>query len=134
MSYKLAYKPSRRAAMPTMALSVTTPVPPTPAIRISVDPVGTNVASGKGGRAVESSLTVRRGRASVTVTKEGQNPLTQEKSLLQLDWSITRLRPSSVSSGWTARQLDSIEQSPQPSQTAALMKRRRLGSGKAPIL
>jgi hypothetical protein len=28
-----------------------------------------------------------------TVTKEGQKPLRQEKSLLQVDWSMARLRP-----------------------------------------
>ena len=33
------------------------------------------------------------------MTKLGQKPLRQEKSLLQLDWSIVRLRPNSVSSG-----------------------------------
>jgi hypothetical protein len=52
-----------------------------------------------------------------TVTKLGQKPLTQEKSLLQEDWLIWRLRPNSVSSGSTDRQFDCFEQSPQPSQT-----------------
>ena len=37
--------------------------------------------------------------------------------MLQLDWSILRLRPSGVSSGTTATQFDCTEQSPQPSQT-----------------
>jgi hypothetical protein len=41
-----------------------------------------------------------------TVTKLGQNPLRQEKSLLQLDWSIARLRPNSVSTGTTETQFD----------------------------
>ena len=40
-----------------------------------------------------------------TVTKLGQKPLRQEKSLLQVDWSIWRLRPNSVSSGFTETQL-----------------------------
>ena len=53
-----------------------------------------------------------------TVTKLGQNPLTQEKSLLQLDWSIARLRPNSVSTRPTDRQFDVVEQSPQPSHTS----------------
>ena len=39
--------------------------------------------------------------APCTVTNDGQKPLTQEKSLLQLDWSMVRLRPHSVSSGCT---------------------------------
>ena len=41
-----------------------------------------------------------------TVTKLGQKPPTQEKSLLQEDWSIARLVPNSVSTGTTERQLD----------------------------
>jgi hypothetical protein len=53
----------------------------------------------------------------------------QEKSLLQFDWSIRRLRPSSVSSGCTETQLEACEQSPQPSQTRSLMKTRFGGSG-----
>src|SRR5690606_41759000 len=69
-----------------------------------------------------------------TVTKLGQKPLTQEKSLLQLDWSMTRLRPNSVSSGFTETQLETTPQSPQPSQTRSLMKTRFAGSGKVPRL
>jgi len=67
--------------------------------------------------------------APSTVTKLGQKPLKQLKSLLQADWSITRLRPNSVSSGPIAMQLDCTEQSPQPSHTSGLMKTRRSGSG-----
>src|SRR5690606_21293779 len=61
------------------------------------------------------------------VTKLGQKPFRQEKSLLQLDWLMLRLRPNSVSSGSTDRQLDLSEQSPQPSQTRSLMATRRAG-------
>ena len=68
------------------------------------------------------------------MTKLGQKPSMQEKSLLQLDWSMKRLRPSSVSSGLTEMQLDFTEQSPQPSQTASLMNTRRAGSGNSPRL
>src|SRR5215470_11983365 len=64
-----------------------------------------------------------------TVTKLGQKPLRQEKSLLHDDWSIVRLLPNSVSTGTTLRQFDWVEQSPQPSQTAWLMNTRRAGSG-----
>ncbi len=53
----------------------------------------------------------------------------QEKSLLQFDWSIRRLRPSSVSTGWIETQFEAALQSPQPSQTAVLMKTRFGGSG-----
>src|SRR5581483_1036199 len=70
--------------------------------------------------------------APCTVTNDGQKPLTQEKSLLQLDWSMLRLRPHSVSSGCTETQFDFSPQSPQPSQTRSLMSTRLSGSGKAP--
>jgi len=68
------------------------------------------------------------------VTKLGQKPFRQEKSLLQELWLIRRLVPSAVSSGSTERQLEAVEQSPQPSQTAGLMKTRLSGSGKVPRL
>src|SRR5260370_28385630 len=68
------------------------------------------------------------------VTKLGQKALRQEKSLLQLDWSIVRLRPNSVSSGLTETQFDLSEQSPHPSHTASLMTTRLGGSGKVPRL
>ena len=67
--------------------------------------------------------------APCTVTKDGQNPLTHEKSLLQLDWSTRRLRPYSVSTGWIDTQLDWTPQSPQPSHTSSLMMTRLSGSG-----
>src|SRR5262245_13024048 len=69
-----------------------------------------------------------------TVTKLGQNPLRQEKSLLQEDWSIARLRPNSVSTGMTDRQLDFTPQSPQPSQTSSLITTRLSGSAIRPRL
>ena len=72
--------------------------------------------------------------APCTVTKDGQKPLTQEKSLLQFDWSIWRLRPNSVSTGCTATQFDCTEQSPQASQTRSLMMTRLSGSGNSPRL
>ncbi len=42
-----------------------------------------------------------------------------ERSTLQADWLISRLRPSGVSLGSIAMQLLCTEQSPQPSQTGA---------------
>jgi hypothetical protein len=60
--------------------------------------------------------------------------LTQEKSLLQVDWSMARLRPSSVSTGTMETQFDCTPQSPQPSQTSVLMKTRLSGSGNLPRL
>src|SRR3954468_17389667 len=75
-----------------------------------------------------------RGLPPCTVTQLGQKPLTQEKSLLQEDWSMTRLRPNSVSMGTTDMQLDVALQSPQPSHTRSLMKARTGGSGYSPFL
>src|SRR5690606_28213341 len=69
-----------------------------------------------------------------TVTKLGQKPDRQVKSLLQEDWSISRLRPNSVSTATTDMQLDLLLQSPQPSQTASLITTRLAGSGNLPRL
>jgi hypothetical protein len=55
--------------------------------------------------------------------------LRQEKSLLQEDWLMRRLRPNSVSMGSMEMQLLWTLQSPQPSQTASLMTMRLSGSG-----
>ncbi|MNW00225.1 hypothetical protein D3C71_1956870 [compost metagenome] len=41
--------------------------------------------------------------------------------MLQVLWLMRRLRPNSVSTGSTLRQLDLVEQSPQPSHTSSLM-------------
>src|SRR5262249_32002172 len=100
--------------------------------------LGTSGAAGRGGSARDSpdfglALPLRRPPPSI-VTKLGQKPFRQEKSLLQGDWSIARLGPDFVSTGTTLRQFDCAEQSPQPSQTAWLMKTRRAGSGKVPRL
>ncbi len=83
-------------------------------------------ASGSLAPATPSALRIL---APCTVTKDGQKPLTQEKSLLQLDWSMRRLRPNSVSTGCTDTQFDCTPQSPQPSQTSSLMITRLSGSG-----
>ena len=92
------------------------------------------VAGNAGSRQVGETSRRRRppcasaARRHATVTKLGQKPLTQEKSLLQLDWSISRLRPNSVSFGSTDTQNDFSPQSPQPSQTSELMNTRLFGS------
>ena len=88
--------------------------------------IGRSANSADGSAAVRSAL---RSLPPCTVTKLGQKPSMQEKSLLQFDWSIRRLRPNSVSSGCTETQLETAEQSPQPSQTRSLMKTRFGGSG-----
>ncbi len=49
-------------------------------------------------------------------------------------WSIRVLRPNSVSTGCTDRQLLFIPQSPQPSQTASLMITRWVRAGSVPRL
>ena len=72
--------------------------------------------------------------APSSVTKDGQKPLRQEKSLLQEDWSMARLRPNSVSTGTIETQFDCTPQSPQPSQTSVLMNTRWSGSGKLAAL
>ena len=78
--------------------------------------------------------TDRRGRPPMTLTKLGQKPRKQERSVLQVDWLMRRLRPSSVSTGSTDRQLDLIEQSPQPSQTSVLMTTRVRSGARRPRL
>ena len=47
---------------------------------------------------------------------------------MQEDWWIRVLRPNSVATGWTDRQLDTRPQSPQPSQTRSLMNARCAGA------
>ena len=115
---------------------VTTPVPPIPVTVMPNGPSSTGrTGSGSAGNGLASA--VGEGFLSLpplTLTKLGQKPLRQEKSLLQPDWSIRRLRPSSVSTGWMATQFDCLPQSPQPSQTSSLMTTRSSGSGKAPRL
>ncbi len=68
-----------------------------------------------------------------TVTKLGQKPLTHEKSVLQVLWLMLRLRPNSVSSGSTLKQLLCALQSPQPSQTRSLMTTRLEMAGLTPF-
>src|SRR5258708_30552840 len=86
----------------------------------------------RGGLRVSATPAPRLSLPPSTVTKEGQKPFTQEKSLLQLVWSMVRLRPHSVSSGCTDTQFDFIPQSPQPSHTSSLMITRLSGSGNFP--
>ena len=69
-----------------------------------------------------------------TVMKLGQKPFRQLVSLLQVLWLMVRLRPNSVSSGSTLRQLLCTLQSPQPSHTASLMTTRTAGSTMVPRL
>ena len=116
---------------------VITPVPPTP---VTMTSYGLSSAGSEGSGSSGNSAPSRDTPAPLrrlpprTVTKLGQNPSTQEKSLLQDDWSIARLRPNSVSSGTTATQFDFTPQSPHPSHTAGLMKARSGGSGYFPRL
>src|SRR5690554_3817740 len=111
--------------MPSTAPIVTTPVPPIPSMiadqpaRSSVVDAGTGTPSS--GSDVPATPSALRIFAPCTVTNEGQKPFTHEKSLLQDDWSMRRLRPNSVSTGCTETQLDATPQSPQPSQTSSLM-------------
>src|SRR3712207_5290319 len=111
--------------MLTTAPTVTPPVPPTPVTRRSHGRPTDRIA---GARRPEARATASppmplfaRRSAPSTVTKLGQKPFRQEKSLLQVDRLILRLRPKGVSLGSTLRQFDSTEQSPQASHTRSLM-------------
>src|SRR6185437_663744 len=90
------------------------------------EPVGAEEPLGlRGHRRLGAGLRRRApDAAGVTVRNDGQSPLRQEKSRLQEDWWIWVLRPNSVATGWTDRQLDARPQSPQPSQTRSLMNAR----------
>ena len=54
--------------------------------------------------------------------------------MLQVFWLMRRLRPNSVSTGSTARQLLCTLQSPQPSHTSSLITTRLAGSTILPRL
>ena len=119
-----------------------TPVPPTPATTI---PHTDSLAPGNweltgSGRVPRSygdsalSFAFFLSCPPSTVMKLGQKPFRQDTSLLQVDWLIWRLRPNSVSSGSTLRQLDCTLQSPQPSQTSSLITTRLGGSTRLPRL
>ena len=116
---------------------VTMPVPPMPVMMTPKLPsIAGSFGCGSGGSplALAATPVPRLSLAPCTVTNDGQKPLRQEKSLLQLDWSISRLRPHSVSSGWIDTQFDCTPQSPQPSHTSSLMITRLSGSGNSPRL
>ena len=118
---------------------VMTPVPPTPATTMPQASSASTGSLGMGGSPplqpwVADALSFLRSCAPSTVTKLGQKPFTQEKSLLQLLWLMRRLRPKSVSSGSTLKQLLCTLQSPQPSHTASLITTRSAGSTRVPRL
>ncbi len=90
--------PLRKAAVPRIWLTVTTPVPPMPVRQIENAPSGTREtgsgsasAVGSGTRWPPRSFCWSAGAS--TVANEGQSPFTQEKSWLQEDWWIWVLRP-----------------------------------------
>ena len=97
-------------------------------------PITGRTGSGTGGSSRGAAESGLRKRPPWTVTKLGQNPSMQLKSLLQLDWLMRRLRPHSVSSGSIAMQLETFPQSPQPSHTSGWMNVRIAGSGHLPRL
>src|SRR5512135_199743 len=124
--------PSRWAAIARICPMVITPVPPMPVTRTPYGRSNAGIcgsASGKFSPLGAAEDLPFLSRPPSTVTKLGQKPFTQEKSLLQVDWLILRLRPYSVSSGSTDRQFDLTLQSPQPSQTISLITARLAGSG-----
>ena len=120
---------------------VMTPVPPTPATTMPQALPGAGaccVGSGKGpssnGETPACVLAFFFSWPPSTVMKLGQKPFTQLMSLLQVLWLMVRLRPNSVSSGSTDRQLLCTLQSPQPSHTSSLMTTRTAGSTILPRL
>ena len=94
----------------------------------------TTRCSARAGAATDSARPCAAACRAITVRNDGQSPARQEKSMLQEDWSICVLRPNSVSTGCTDRQLDFSPQSPQPSQTRSLMSTRWAGVGALPRL
>ncbi len=140
MSSEATWLPSTCAATPSTWPIVMTPVPPMPptsTLNGWLRPARTGtVASGtsKGSTAVFGVLSGLRSAPPWTVTKLGQNPSVQVKSLLHDDWLIRRLRPNSVSIGSIDRQVETLPQSPHPSHTALLMNVRFAGSSHLPCL
>ena len=95
---------------------------------------GSGSAAKRASSAATPSDAATRSFPPSIVTKLGQWPLRHEKSLLQLDWLMRRLRPNSVSIGSIEMQFDCTLQSPQPSHTSSLITTRRSGSGNSPRL
>ena len=133
MSSVRAEYPSSTAAVASTADTVTMPVPPIPVRRRENPRSGSGSPCAGVGRSETSSAGAVATRSDfwpgTTVTKAGQSPCRHEKSRLQVDWSIWVLRPNSVCTGWTDRQLDFLPQSPQPSQMRSLITTRSSGVG-----
>ena len=72
--------------------------------------------------------------AGLTVMNAGQSPFRQLASTLQLAWSITVLRPNSVSVECSDRQFDFTPQSPQASQTRSSIITRNAAWARMPRL
>ena len=130
-------QPSIVAAVATMRLVVTTPVPPMPTMY--TDSVSRDSAVGGAARPGPWRRNgVRRVRPSPWAStplndgqKRGQSPSTQVRSWLR-DTGELVLRPSGVPHRDTDRQLLLRWQSPQPSHTASLITARVRGSGSVP--
>src|SRR5438445_177057 len=100
-----------------------------PVATLSVDTIATVLAGSAFARFGVSVAFV----PGTTVRNDGQSPFMHEKSLLHDDWWICVLRPNSVSTGMTLRQLDLRPQSPQPSQTRSLITTLCGGSASLPL-
>src|SRR5690348_10793527 len=102
-----------------MAPEVTMPPPPMPANNarhgLVVDAINGCFRSAESSpsRACQCGSASGACGGPATVTKLGQKPFRQDRSTLQLVGLIRRLRPSDVSTGSIAMQLDCLEQSPQ---------------------
>ena len=119
--------PSMLAAIATTAPAVTMPPPPMPAnnprhgVARSGSTGSVSPAASSSSRARQACASSCFGASVADVTKEGQNPFRQDRSVLQLVGEMRRLRPYSVSTGSMAMQWDCAVQSPQFSHTRVLM-------------
>ena len=117
-------RPSRCAAIARISPAVMMPPPPMPANNArhgdhdrAATGVGIPSASAPPAPPSADRRPARAARPA-TVTKLGQKPLRQDRSTLHAVGLMRRLRPSAVSTGSMAMQLDCTEQSPQFSQTS----------------
>ena len=128
--------PSMWAAMAINAVTVSTPVPPTPVTTVF------QVAAGQAGWfrqgsnrvSISATFTLVFFQAAAQHRDEtgDKNPLTAGNPCYRRSADLA-FEPQRVSLGSTDRQLDLMLQSPQPSHTSSLINRRRAGSSAEPF-
>src|SRR4029079_19204016 len=112
----VALTPAICAAAASTALTVTTPVPPMPGMRMATSLGTANAGAGRSPPSASLRLDFLA-LPGFTVMNDGQSPFRQLASTLQLAWSMTVLRPNSVSVECNDRQFDCTPQSPNASHT-----------------